>query len=182
MARLKSKQTGSALLVSLIFLGVLTMLGVSVALTSTTQLKISANSEETNRTFHSTNAGANLLLSKTVLGGQRGDDVLLNAKSQSGSEQSTSSSFVSDVYDKTSDNPIYDRQISVSIKQKAKGTTCPRGENASSAHKIACDYFDISSMYQHTVNPDYKPSVKVGVYREMIYSNSATAKTIKIPE
>ncbi|THB70741.1 MAG: hypothetical protein D6B28_08695 [Gammaproteobacteria bacterium] len=180
-------QSGSALLVALIFLGVLTMLGVSVALTTTTQLKISANSEETNRTFHSTNAGANLLLSKTVIGGElegdeRGDDVLLGAKSQSGAEHSASNSFLSDVYSKTYTGEVYDRKVNVSIEQKAKGTTCPRVENGSSANKIACDYFDISSTYQHEVNPDYKPSVKIGIYREMIYSSSATAKTIKISE
>lgn len=177
----KNKQCGSALLVALIFLGVLTMLGVSVALTSTTQLKISANSEETNRTFHSTNAGANLLLSETVLGGNRANDLLLHAKSQSGSQQDVASSFGADIYSKTYTDQEYDRQLTVSIKQTAKGAACPRSEKTSSAHKIACDFFDISSVYQHEVNPDYKPAVKVGVYREMIYTNSATAKTIKIP-
>ena len=180
-------QSGSALLVALIFLGVLTMLGVSVALTSTTQLKISANSEETNRTFHSTNAGANLLLSKTVVSGElegdeRHNDILLDAKSQSGLEQNASGSFLDDVYSKAFAGEFYDRQVNVSIEQKAKGTTCPRSENGSSANKIACDYFDISSIYQHEINPDYKPSVKIGIYREMIYSSSATAKTIKIAE
>ncbi|THB69196.1 MAG: hypothetical protein D6B28_11850 [Gammaproteobacteria bacterium] len=182
MNKYKCKQSGSALLVALIFIGVLTMLGVSVALTSTTQLKISANSEETNRTFHSTNAGANLLLSKTVIGGERTNDVLLEAKSQSGREQDASASFLDDVYEKAVKDLEYDRQLTVSIKQEAKGTTCPRGGKGSSAGKIACDYFDITSVYQHEINPDYKPAVKIGVYREMIYSNSATAKTIKIPE
>ncbi len=182
MKKYNCLQKGSALLVALIFLGVLTMLGVSVALTSTTQLKISANSEETNRTFHSTNAGANLLLSQTILGGERGEDVLLEAKSQSGVENSASSSYLSGVFSKTYTDQIYDRQLTVSIKQKAKGTTCPRIEKGSSAQKIACDYFEISSTYQHEINPDYKPSVKIGIYREMVYSNSATAKTIKIPE
>ncbi len=177
----KSKQDGSALLVALIFLGVLTMLGVSVALTSTTQLKISANSEETNRTFHSTNAGANLLLSETVLSGNRANDLLLHAKSQSGFEQDVTSSFGADIYSKTGTGQDYDRLLTVSIKQTAKGAACPRSEKTSSTHKIACDFFDISSTYQHEVNPDYKPSVKVGLYREMIYTNSATTKMIKIP-
>lgn len=178
----KIKQCGSALLVALIFLGVLTMLGVSVALTSTTQLKISANSEETNRTFHSTNAGANLLLSETVLGGNRANDLLLHARSQSGSEQDITSSFGADIYSKAYTDQEYDRQLAVAIKQTAKGAACPRREKTSSTHKIACDYFDISSIYQHEVNPDYKPAVKIGLYREMIYTNSATAKNIKIPE
>ncbi|THB64926.1 MAG: hypothetical protein D6B27_09475 [Gammaproteobacteria bacterium] len=181
------RQDGSALLVALIFLGVLTMLGVSVALTTTTQLKISANSEETHRTFHSTNAGANLLLKETVMnkslvGTERENDVLLLEKSQSGTEQSVSSSFLSDVYAQTYSGQEYDRQLTVSIKQNAKGVSCPRTENASSTQKISCDYFEVSSTYQHEVNPEYQPSVKIGVYREMIYSNSATAKAIKIPE
>ena len=181
------RQNGSALLVALIFLGVLTMLGVSVALTTTTQLKISANSEETHRTFHSTNAGANLFLDQTILrkdmlGAERVNDALLLAKSQSGIEQNVSSSFLSDVYQQTYSGQNYDRQLVVSIKQNAKGASCPRTENASSTQRISCDYFEVSSTYQHEVNPDYKPSVKIGVYREMIYSNSATAKAIKITE
>lgn len=175
------KQSGSALLVALIFLGVLTMLGISVALTSTTQLKISANSEETNRTFHSTNAGANLLLTETVLGENRSGDILLHAKSQSGKEQDLSSSFAGNVYSNVTTDKKYDRALTVSIKQTAKGTTCPRSEKASSTTKVACDFFDISSTYQHEINPDYKPSVKVGIYREMVYVNSATAKAVSIP-
>lgn len=61
------KQKGSALIVAIIFLGVLTMVGVSVTLTSTSQLKVAANGEELNDIFHATNAGAYLLLRHTVV-------------------------------------------------------------------------------------------------------------------
>lgn len=88
--KLKSRQGGSALLVALIFLGVLTMVGVSVTLTSTSQLKIAANGEEINDTFHATNAGINLFLSQTVIGGKdAGDDSFLDSNSQSGAEEDT---------------------------------------------------------------------------------------------
>ncbi len=87
---IKGRQGGSALLVAMIFLGVLTMVGVSVTLTSTSQLKIAANGEEINDTFHATNAGINLLLSQTVIGGEDSkDDYFLDNNSQSGTEKET---------------------------------------------------------------------------------------------
>lgn len=86
----KNKQTGSALLVALIFLGVLTMVGVSVTLTSTAQLKIAANGEDLNDTFHATNAGINLYLSQTIVNGaSASSDKFLDNDAQSGEERET---------------------------------------------------------------------------------------------
>lgn len=182
---LKNKQQGSALLVALIFLGVLTMVGVSVTLTSTSQLKISANGEEINDTFHATNAGVNLLMSHTAAKGivSFGSDVLLESKSQSGAEEELSSTFLNtEVYSKTHAAKYGNagsgsgKVLDVSIKQKAKGAVCPRAEKGSSVTKIACDHFELTSKY--TVSNSYKPAIKAGVYREMIHSNSATNKPL----
>lgn len=173
-------EKGSALLVALIFLGVLTMLGVSVTLTSTTQLKIAANTEETNRIFHSTNAGANAALGETSVAGKTVGDALLSMQAQSGSKNEVS--FLTELYEKVKGTgKKFDHELTVSIEQDAKGVLCPRSEQPSSVTKIACDYFEISSTYQPDnagsscgTDSEYNPAVKIGVYREMIYVNSAT--------
>lgn len=194
MKKYKS-QNGSALLVALIFLGVLTMVGVSVTLTSTSQLKIAANGENLSDTFHATNAGMNLLLAQTAVKGKIAfnQDALLLGKSQSGAEHEVSTDFLTaEVYNKThgvGDPPtgaLYGNQdgtsgkvINISVKQKAKGTICPRSENGSSLTKISCDHFDLSSKY--TVE-SYEPAVKVGVYREMVHSNSASHQQLNVSD
>ncbi len=156
------------------------MVGVSVTLSSTSQLKIAANGENINDTFHATNAGINLLMSHTAAKGTVafGSDVLLENKSQSGDEEMLNdSSYGAEVYAQTHGKKYgIDKQIDVSIKQKAKGAICPRAVKGSSVIKIACDHFELTSKY--TVSNSYKPAINAGVYREMIQSNSATHKTL----
>lgn len=192
-------QNGSALVVALIFLGVLTMVGVSVTLSSTSQLKIASNSEEMNDTLHATNAGANMLASKTILNAETPNhsDELLKAAAQSvnNREQSTISTYGND------------KNITILIKQKARGAICPRAVAGSSVTKIACDHFTITSVSPgqsefdqaldkfikidgngnritddngEPVEDKYNPSTVVGVYREMIHSDSATHKALDI--
>ena len=174
------KQKGSALLVALIFLGVLTMIGVSVTLTSTSQLKIAANGENLSDTFHATNAGMSLLMEQTAAGGSVNfaDDALLKSESQSGAEHSASDDFLKAVHEKAgagyygNKDGSNGKAITVTIKQRVKGGSCPRSAAGSSVTKIACDHFDLSSKY--SVSGAYEPAIKAGVYREMVYSNSAS--------
>ncbi len=181
----KQKAAGSALIVALIFLGVLTMVGVSVTLTSTSQLKISANSQDLEDTFWATNAGANLALSETAVGGAAiAGDAMLDNKAQSMREHSADGTFLGDVFDRVQTSPVFGfkgknkgKELTVSIQQNGKGTSCPRSEKGSSVTKITCDYFEISSSYE--VN-GYKPAVKLGVYREMVYNNAMTHQEIKV--
>lgn len=179
-------QKGSALLVAMIFLGVLTAVGVSVTLSSTSQLKIAANGENINDTFHATNAGINLLMSRTAAKGivSFGSDALLESKSQSGNDESVSGTFLNaEVYTKVHAGKYGNtgsgagKVLNVSIKQKAKGAVCPRAIKGSSVTKIACDHFELTSKYAVSLGV-YEPAVKAGVYREMIQSNSATHKTL----
>ena len=184
-------QQGSALLVALIFLGVLTMVGVSVTLTSTSQLQISANSEDLNDTFFATNAGMNRMLAETAVKGKIafGSDQLLDNHAQSATEVTIdtfdAASSMATAHTKMHTNKVYGvdgdtgKQITGSIRQKAKGAICPRAKKASSVTKIACDHFVLKSKY--SVANSYEPSVEVGVYREMIYSNSATNQSVEIP-
>ncbi len=185
MKTIRNKERGSALLVALILLGVLTMVGVSVTLTSTSQLKISANSQDLEDTFWATNAGANLVLSNTSASPESTvaylSDITLDAKAQSLSEQSASDTFLQDVYSKVKTNPVYGnngKALDVSIQQQGKGTSCPRAEKGSSVTKIACDHFVISSKIDLAGN--YDPAVKLGIYREMIHNNSATHQTTQV--
>lgn len=211
-SKLHTKQKGSALLVALIFLGVLTMVGVSVTLTSTSQLRISANGEDISDTFHATNAGINLLMSYTSAKGvvaaapqSEGDptDAFLENESQSGDDESVSVDFLNnEVYsvihnegkgrygNKGMDGSARKgKLLDVSIRQKAKGAICPRAEKGSSVTKIACDHFEMTSKYSIYVDPDpndgddsYEPSIIAGAYREMIQSNSATHKTLDLTD
>lgn len=205
--RTNNKQNGSALLVALIFLGVLTMIGVSVTLTSTSQLRISANGEEINDTFHATNAGMNLLMSYTAVKGlvAHGSDAFLENESQSGDDELVNAEFLNEVHAKTKGQNddgsdasygnvgVADgggrkgKRLDVSIKQKAKGAICPRAEKGSSVTKIACDHFEMTSKYSVYKDLDlsdgddsYEPAIKAGAYREMIHSNSATHKELDI--
>lgn len=187
MKNTRRRQAGSALIVAMIFLGVLTMIGVSVTLTSTSMLKIAVNSEDMNDTFWATNAGMNLFLSKTAVGGVvkadgNDKDALLLNQSQSGSLQSLDGNFLDDVYTKIHDDKIYGngggKEINVSVRQKAKGTICPRAQAGSSVTKITCDHFDVTSSYE--ASSGYKPGVKMGIYREMIHSNSATHQDMDV--
>lgn len=177
---------GSALIVAIIFLGVLTMIGVSVTLSSTSQLKIAANGEGLNDTFHATNAGSNLFISKTIINEiiVNNVDALLDNKAQL-------------VKNKQYDIQTYgdDKSITVLTKQKARNSVCPRAITGSSVTKIVCDHFTITSAYSNGGTYDegdqrfedasdaedtYNPSIVVGVYREMIQSNSATHQALDV--
>lgn len=183
------KQKGSALVIALIFLGVLTMVGVSVTLSSTSQLKIAANGESINDTFHATNAGINLLMSHTAAKGvvAFGSDALLDNTSQSGAEEELGVDFLNtEVYAQTHGEKYGNKGSSagkalvVSIKQKAKGAVCPRAVKGSSVIKIACDHFELTSKYE--VSSSYKPAIKAGVYREMIQANSVTHQALDVSD
>ncbi len=183
----KQNQRGSALLVALIFLGVLTMVGVSVTLTSSSQMQISANAEDINDTFFATNAGMNRMLNETAMRGKIAfnDDSLLKAGAQNSSETNIGSGFMDTIHEKIYTDKVYGvasategKAITGSVKQKAKGAICPRDAKGSSVTKIACDHFVFKSKY--TVTGSYEPLVEVGVYREMVYSNSASKQNLEI--
>ena len=196
------KQKGGALLVAMIFLGVLTMVGISVTFTSSSQMMVSYNHEEMSDSFWAAyEAALRLTEGHTAVGGHsaavaiggKDKDVLLMAPAQSLKEKTLdnfSGTLVSSFNDKISgDNPIFGtgenglgKKITISIKQKAKGAICPRAQNGSSVTKIACDHFDVYSRYDRSADdePPAGPGVQMGVYREMIHSNSTTHRDLDL--
>ena len=190
----RNRHNGGALLVAMIFLGVLTMVGISVTFTSSSQMMVSYNHQDMSDTFWSTNEAMQLFLNQTAVGGKSvavGDnkDALLMTPAQSLKEKSLSdfgSTILSAINSSLSGNdPILGsaegdkgKSINISVKQKAKGAICPRSQNGSSVIKITCDHFDVYSRYDTGKN--YMPGVQMGIYREMIYSNSSTHRDMDL--
>ncbi|THB73643.1 MAG: hypothetical protein D6B28_03560 [Gammaproteobacteria bacterium] len=190
----RNKHKGGALLVAMIFLGVLTMVGISVTFTSSSQMMVSYNHQDMSDTFWSTNEALQLFLNQTAVGGKSsavGDkDALLMTPAQSLEEKSlsdfSSSTILSMINSSISgSNPKFGsaegdigKKINISIKQKAKGAICPRAPRGSSVTKISCDHFDVYSRYD--TGTTYKPGIQMGIYREMIHSNSATHRDLEL--
>ena len=192
----RGKQKGGALLVAMIFLGVLTMVGISVTFTSSSQMMVSYNHEDMSDSFWAAHEALLIALDRTVAGNSlvATDDMFLNPAIQSSplTEIKLSQFAASDDVLKVINTSLQGaapilgnaeggsgKKITISIKQKAKGAICPRAQNGSSVTKIACDHFDIYSR----VEPDDSgtgPGVQMGVYREMIHSNSTTHKDMDL--
>lgn len=189
----RSKHNGGALLVAMIFLGVLTMIGISVTFTSSSQMMVSYNHQNMSDTFWAAHEALLLFLDKTAVDGNSsaigtGKDALLMAPAQSltekklgefGGNLSTINNALSGGTPILGNAGDTGKKIVISIKQKAKGAVCPRSQNGSSVTKIACDHFDVYSRYDPNGN-GIGPGVQMGVYREMIHSNSTTHKDMDL--
>jgi hypothetical protein len=176
-------QKGATLIIALIFLVVMMLIGVAVVSNSATQLQVSINTEELMKIFHATNAGVNRAFDQTMVREELADadypdDILLQYLKM-------------DLEDITSNSDIgltaneYGEDIKLHLRRWAMGAPCPRADDVdggSSLNKISCDYFNIEGSAPNNVSDTNPPRVSVNAWREMIFMNSATHRSIDLSD
>lgn len=171
-------QRGSSLLLALIFLIVMMLLGAAVVSISAGQLRVTISSEDMLKTFHATNAGVNRTLIKSVVrpsefSGDYKDDLLLQFPDTL-------------VMDNTAVGVTanqYGPALKYVYERRAKGSICPRASlnSGSSVLHIQCDHFLVES-FQDQGSENTAPRIGRGVYREMLYLNSATHRELSLSD
>jgi type IV pilus assembly protein PilX len=149
------RQQGMALVVSLLFLLVLTMIGVVAATNSRYALQMSLNTQDGLQSFQAAEAGvyAALATSGTAT------DLFMGFSTE-------------DIFDGLSDeeNPLASLEtaddVTTDVFLTASATACPRRVDGSSVGLFDCDYYRIES--EHDAPQRARTSINVGVVKTII--------------
>lgn len=149
------RQQGMALVVSLLFLLVLTMIGVVAATNSRYALQMSLNTQDGLQSFQAAEAGvyAALATSGTAT------DLFMGFSTE-------------DIFDGLSDeeNPLASLEtaddVTTDVFLTASATACPRRVDGSSVGLFDCDYYRIES--EHDAPQRARTRINVGVVKTII--------------
>jgi type IV pilus assembly protein PilX len=154
----KPQQRGMALVVSLLFLLILTVISVVAATNSRSALKISLNAQDGLRSFQAAEAGVYAALATTgtatdLFNGISSKDVFggLSVEESPLGLLETGTDVTTDVF------------------LTADATACPRQVNASSVGLFDCDYYRIES--EHDLDRRARTKINVGVVKTIIGKN-----------
>lgn len=149
------RQQGMALVVSLLFLLVLTMIGVVAATNSRYALQMSLNTQDGLQSFQAAEAG------------------VYAALATSGTATDLFMGFsTADIFDGLSDeeNPLASLEtaddVTTDVFLTASATACPRRVDGSSVGLFDCDYYRIES--EHDAPQRARTRVNVGVVKTII--------------
>ncbi len=154
----KPQQQGMALVVSLLFLLILTVISVVAATNSRSALKMSLNAQDGLRSFQAAEAGVYAALATTdtaidLFNGVSTEDVFggLSVEESPLGLMETGTDVTTDVF------------------LTADATSCPRQLNGSSVGLFDCDYYRIES--EHDVDRRARTKINVGVVKTIIGKN-----------
>jgi len=150
---LKKYQSGSSLFISLVILGLLSIIGATSLNSSMVELRAAGNVNKSMASFQKSDAGINAAMS---LVGEAQDPFGGNDVADpfaSFSEDDHPLRYVSDV------------AVSTTIEQAV--SACTRNQSASSASKVACEYYEIESTHS-TVNSGVSATTRQGIRRQII--------------
>lgn len=153
-------QQGMALVVSLLFLLILTIIGVVAATNSRYALQMSMNAQDALQSFQSAEAGAYAALAT---------DGTPAGLFEGASAQDVFSGMSDD------DSPLGLLEtgadsVRTDVILTASATACPRRVDGSSVGLFDCDYYRIES--QHAVEKRARTRVNVGVVKTIIGKNA----------
>ena len=159
----RQQQDGVALIVALLFLGVVTIISVVAAKNSAVSLQVSGNMRDASDSFQAAEAGAFAALGLASNGGPN-DPFMREDELTPFSE-----------LDINTEHPLRNlndgaNSVDVDVVLTAAGTSCPRSENASSSVVMECKYYHISS--EHSVANKARTEVHLGVIKEQTPSLS----------
>jgi type IV pilus assembly protein PilX len=155
----KQSQQGMALVVSLLFLLILTVISVVAATNSRSALKMSLNAQDGLQSFQSAEAGVYAALATAgtatdLFTGFSTEDVFADLSAEEsplGLLESGTDSVTTDVF------------------LTVDATACPRRANGSSVGLFDCDYYRIES--EHEVERRARTKVNVGLVKTIIGKN-----------
>jgi len=150
------KQSGAALLVSLIMLALLMVFGTSMLTSSMIDLKISGNTEVSMDSLQKADAGINGTIS--LIG--TANDPFLNSNDNP------------DPYLGIADanNPlnVIKNEVAVFTTLMAPAQTCGHVRNASSSSTLECEFYEINSTHTAPNNVGVSKTVRQGIRKEVI--------------
>ncbi|MCB1704839.1 MAG: pilus assembly PilX N-terminal domain-containing protein [Halioglobus sp.] len=155
----RSQQQGMALVVSLLFLLILTVISVVAATNSRSALKMSMNAQDGLQSFQAAEAGVYAALATSGTA----NDLFMGA--------STEDVFAAYGDD---DNPLRlldsgPDSVTTDVFLTVDATACPRRANGSSVGLFDCDYYRIES--EHEVERRARTRINVGVVKTIIGKN-----------
>lgn len=155
----RSQQQGMALVVSLLFLLILTVISVVAATNSRSALKMSMNAQNGLQSFQAAEAGVYAALATSGTA----NDLFMGTTTE-------------DVFAGYSDeeNPLglLDAgadSVTTDVFLTVNATACPRRANGSSVGLFDCDYYRIES--EHEVERRARTKINVGVVKTIIGNN-----------
>ncbi|VAW88332.1 hypothetical protein MNBD_GAMMA16-680 [hydrothermal vent metagenome] len=150
---LKKYHEGSSLFISLVILGLLSIIGATSLNSSMVELRAAGNVNKSMASFQKSDAGINAAMS---LVGEAQDPFNSNDVAD------PFTSFSAD------DHPLrYVSDVSVSTTIQQAASACTRNKNGSSANKVACEYYEIQSTH-NTVNSGVSATTRQGIRRQII--------------
>lgn len=146
-------QRGSSLFISLVILGLLSIIGATSLNSSMVELRAAGNVNKSMASFQKSDAGINATMS--LVGSARdpfaGNDVA-----------DPFAIFTAD------EHPLlYVSDVSVSTTIEQAVSACTRSQNGSSASKVACEYYEITSTHS-TANSGVAATTRQGIRRQII--------------
>jgi len=147
------RERGSVLLIALFILTLLLMIGASALSGSMVELRVSGITKRTMDGFQKAEAGVGGTL---ALVGTADDPFTGASKPDVFGELKAVGNPVADVSD-----------IAVSSEIAHAGVSCVRNPSGFSANKVACDYYEVSSVHQEP-NTGIATQVVYGVRKEVI--------------
>ena len=156
------RQQGVALVVSLLFLLVVSVISVMAASGSALGLKMSVNMADSYSSFQSAEAG---VIATLALSGDAVNDPFDGAD--------TPDPFAA--FNPSTDHPLRGlndgaNMVDVSVIMTTASTSCPRSETGSSVGLFECDYYRIES--EHEVLRKSRTRVQLGVVKTIIGSGN----------
>lgn len=128
-----TNQRGSTLFVTLVVLALLMILGTSTITSSIVDVRIAGNTKETFASFQKADAGINAVVS------------LIGTANDPFDGTSHANPFVDFDADESPIKDITGLTVSTTLTQSAGA--CGRSEVATSASKVACEYYEIDSAH-----------------------------------
>jgi type IV pilus assembly protein PilX len=156
-------QRGVVLVVSMLFLLVVTIISVIAARNSTFTTKMSANLQDAYSSFQSAEAGvfATMLLARTPNDPFQREDILAADNRSPFDDVSADAHPLRELND-----DLADEAVGVEILFTGAALTCPRSREASSINQFVCDYYRVES--EHDVDQRARTKVNMGVVKTLI--------------
>lgn len=158
----RARHRGVALIVSLLFLLVVTVVSVIAASNSAMGLKMSANMADSYASFQSAEAGVIAVL---ALGSDAANDPFKGVDNLD--------PFAA--FDPEADHPLRDlsdgaNSVEVDVFVTNQATVCPRSVTGASVGLFECDYYRVES--EHQVPREARTQVQLGVVKTIIGSGN----------
>jgi len=149
-------ERGSALVIALLLLTVLTIIGLSGMTSSIFELRMAGNTQDFYHSFQSADAGvsATMALSNTA-----GDPFI-------GKDHDPSADLNTPL-SKVNGEPSKDGEVAVDVKLILANVECPRAEDGSSTDLLDCEYYRVNSAHLNA-NTGARTSLHQGVGKELI--------------